>query len=421
MYLGVIADDFTGGTDIAGFLVQGGLAVTQFIGVPEAPLPGVSPDAAVVSLKSRSCPKDEAVRESLRALTWLQSQGCERFFFKYCSTFDSTAKGNIGPVTDALMEALGVDATVMAPGLPVNGRTVYCGYLFVNGVPLNESGMRHHPVTPMLDANLMRLTEAQSAGKAGNVPTPVMDKGAAAASAAMAELRKQGVRYIVPDTLNDAHLDVLAEILAGWPLVTGGSGLGGAIARQIRRARGIGGANSVDAGRPIGGKTVVLAGSASVMTNAQVARYKEKAEAFVLDVRQCVDHAELYADAVAAWVLGRKDARYAPLVYATTGPENLAAIQKEFGAEIAGSAVERLFALLASRLKAEGFNHFIVAGGETSGAVVKALNVKAFHIGPQIAPGVPWVRAVDQPVSLALKSGNFGDENFFAVAQEFYQ
>lgn len=419
MYLGVIADDFTGGTDIAGFLARNGLSVTQIIGVPEASFaPNVQ--AAVVSLKSRSCPREEAVRDSLAALGWLRDRGCEQFFFKYCSTFDSTAAGNIGPVTDALLDALGGGITVMAPALPVNGRTVYSGYLFVNGVPLNESGMRHHPVTPMHDANLMRLTEAQAQGGAANIPVPVMDAGVHAIREALEDLRAQGVRYAVPDTLHDDHLTALGEAVADLPLVTGGSGLGAGIARRLVRRHALKGGGSEAAGTPPGGRCVVLSGSASVMTNAQVARYRDKAASTRLDVGRCVADAAGYATELAAWAASQPADGAAPMVYATAGPEDLAAVHKEFGAAASGQGVENLFASLASRLKAAGFDHFIVAGGETSGSVVKALGIKAFHIGPQIAPGVPWVRAVDQPVSLALKSGNFGNEDFFTAAQGFF-
>lgn len=438
LYLGVIADDFTGGTDIAGFLVQNGLAVTQYIGVPGSDGAGASgaapgacgvggsgeagPDshAAVISLKSRSCPPDEAVRDSLEALRWLQAQGCEQIFFKYCSTFDSTAKGNIGPVTDALLDALGSSHTVLAPALPVNGRTVYCGYLFVNGVPLDESGMRHHPVTPMLDANLMRLMEAQAVGKAANIPLPHVREGAESLAKRLRELGGQDVRYIVPDAVTEEDLVALGEAVAELPLVTGGSGLGLGIARRICRKYKLAGHSSTAAGTPPGGKCVVLAGSASTMTNAQVAHYRKKAEAWEVDVRRCMTDGRGYAAETAKRLAALPAQKAAPLVFATTGPEALDAIQKEFGAEASGQAVEGFFAELAVLLHKAGFDHFIVAGGETSGAVVKALGIKAFHIGPQIAPGVPWVRAVDMPVSLALKSGNFGNEDFFFAAQEFF-
>lgn len=421
MYLGVIADDFTGGTDIAGFIVQSGLSVTQFIGVPDASFPARQSDAAVISLKSRSSPVDEAVTDSLAALRWLQEQGCEQFFFKYCSTFDSTAKGNIGPVTDALLDALQADITVMAPALPVNGRTIYMGHLFVGAELLSESGMRHHPVTPMLDSNLMRLTERQARGKAANIPFSVVDAGRDALAEALRQLKEKGIRYAVPDTLTEDHLVALGEAVAALPLVTGGSGLGMGIARRMRKQFAIARHDSTGAGAPPGGRCVVLSGSASVMTNAQVARYKKLAASQKVVERRCVVEGERYAAEMADWISSLAPGGNAPLVYATTGPEELSDIQQKYGAEASGQALERFFAVLAKNLSDRGVDHFIVAGGETSGAVVKALGVKAFHIGPQIAPGVPWVRAVDRPLSLALKSGNFGNEDFFSIAQDCFR
>lgn len=421
MYLGIIADDFTGGTDIAGFLVQNGLSVIQYIGVPDIPLAGQQPEAVVISLKSRSCPVKEAVKDSLATLRWLRAQGCRQVFFKYCSTFDSTAKGNIGPVTDALLDELQCGMTVMVPALPVNGRTVYMGNLFVNGVPLNESGMRHHPVTPMLDSNLMRLTERQSRGKAENIPFPVVDSGPEAIRASLKTAQEKGIRYVVPDSVTDAHLVSLGEAVAEMPLVTGGSGLGMGIARHLRKQHHLDGRRSTDAGAPPGGKCVVMAGSASVMTNAQVARYSSVAESRKIETRRCVTDAKGYAAEIAGWVASLAPAAKAPLVYSTTGPEDLGMIQRKFGAEASGLAVERFFAFLAKLLLDAGVDHFIVAGGETSGSIVKALGINAFHIGPQITPGVPWVRAVNRPVSLALKSGNFGNEDFFSVAQDFFK
>ncbi len=419
MQLGVIADDFTGGTDIAGFLVAEGLATIQLNGVPQGAFK-THADAAVVSLKSRSNPHEEAVRQSLAALRWLKAQGCKRFFFKYCSTFDSTARGNIGPVTDALLGELGETFTVICPALPVNGRTVYCGYLFVNGVPLNESGMRHHPITPMLDASLMRLMEAQASGKAGNVSSVIIDQGAVAVRESLAAFQAGKVRYAVLDALNDRHLTILGQVVADMPFVTGGSGLGAGIARAIAAA---GGHEHTEATRlgapPGGGRAVILSGSCSTMTNAQVAAYLKEAPSFSVDLERCVADPSGYADNVAQWV-AEQQVSLAPLIYATTDPEGLAVAQRTYGAEKASHSVEVFFSDIASRLAQRGFDHFIVAGGETSGAVVQSLGVTAFHIGPQIAPGVPWVRAVDAPVSLALKSGNFGDERFFFKAQSFF-
>jgi uncharacterized protein YgbK (DUF1537 family) len=415
MRLGVIADDFTGATDIAGFLVANSLRAVQLNGVPPADL-RVEADAVVVSLKTRSCPVPEAVSQSLAALEWLRARGCQQFFFKYCSTFDSTAQGNIGPVTDALLDALGQDFTVICPMLPVNGRTIYNGYLFVNGVPLDESGMRHHPVTPMTDANLMRLMEAQAQGKAGNVPSSVMDQGPAAVRAALAALKANGIRYAVLDALNDTHLVTMGEAVADMPLVTGGSGLADGMARAWT---GTGtAANAAAEGKPAKGRVIVLSGSCSQMTNAQVEAYRAEAPSRIVSVERCVADAASYAAELAEWVLAQPRDGLAPLVYATTAPAELQAMQERFGAARASEAVERTFGLLAKRLEQACFDQFIVAGGETSGVVTQSLGIGGFHIGPQIAPGVPWVRAVGKPLSLALKSGNFGQERFFFDAQE---
>jgi uncharacterized protein YgbK (DUF1537 family) len=415
MRLGVIADDFTGATDIAGFLVANGLRAVQLNGVPPADL-RVEADAVVVSLKTRSCPVPEAVSQSLAALEWLRARGCQQFFFKYCSTFDSTAQGNIGPVTDALLDALGQDFTVICPMLPVNGRTIYNGYLFVNGVPLDESGMRHHPVTPMTDANLMRLMEAQAQGKAGNVPSSVMDQGPAAVRAALAALKANGIRYAVLDALNDTHLVTMGEAVADMPLVTGGSGLADGMARAWT---GTGtAANAAAEGKPAKGRVIVLSSSCSQMTNAQVEAYRAEAPSRIVSVERCVADAASYAAELAEWVLAQPRDGLAPLVYATTAPAELQAMQERFGAARASEAVERTFGLLAKRLEQACFDQFIVAGGETSGVVTQSLGIGGFHIGPQIAPGVPWVRAVGKPLSLALKSGNFGQERFFFDAQE---
>ncbi|MCE9945720.1 3-oxo-tetronate kinase [Aeromonas rivipollensis] len=415
MKLGVIADDFTGATDIAGFLVENGLSTLQLSGVPEhdGDLPRV--DAVVISLKSRSCPAGEAVRDSLAALAWFQARGCPRIYQKYCSTFDSTAAGNIGPVTDALLAALGQDFTLICPALPINGRTVYQGNLFVGALPLAESGMRHHPITPMQDSNLLRLMEGQAQGRAGLVPFATIDKGAAAIAGAFEQLAEDGVRYAVVDTLTEQHLLDIATAALHMPLVTGGSGLAIGLARQLGSCD-LQGAR--EAGWPRGSRAVVLSGSCSEMTNRQVARYRQHAPALALDVTRCLEDADYPAE-LAQWVLDQPLAP-APLVYATTSPGELARIQESHGQQAASDAVEHCFARLAQLLQGAGVDGFIIAGGETSSRITQALGIKAFHIGPQIAPGVPWVRAIDAPLSLALKSGNFGDEDFFDKAQEYF-
>lgn len=264
--IGVIADDFTGATDIASFLVENGLPTVQINGVPTGKMPEAI-DALVISLKTRSCPVVEATQQSLAALSWLQQQGCKQIYFKYCSTFDSTAKGNIGPVTDALMDALDTPFTVFSPALPVNGRTVYQGYLFVMNQLLAESGMRHHPVNPMTDSYLPRLVEAQSTGRCGVVSAHVFEQGVDAVRQELARLQQEGYRYAVLDALTEHHLEIQGEALRDAPLVTGGSGLAIGLARQWAQENGN---QARKAGRPLAGRGVVLSGSCSQMTNRQV-------------------------------------------------------------------------------------------------------------------------------------------------------
>ncbi|MEZ8023343.1 3-oxo-tetronate kinase [Vibrio sp. 1F255] len=417
MLLGVIADDFTGATDIAGFLVENGMRTVQLNGIPTGEF-DTSADAVVISLKSRSCPVDQAVTDSVTALKWLQSQGCQQFYFKYCSTFDSTAEGNIGPVTDALLAELGESFTMVCPALPVNGRTVYNGHLFVFGELLSDSGMRNHPVTPMTDSSVVRMMDAQSEGVSGLVNFQTIEQGADAVTARFNELKAQGSRYAVVDAFNAEHLVTLGQAAKSMKLITGGSGLAAGIAKNWTGHL----ADQSDAkhaGSPVKAPTVVFSGSCSVMTNQQVAVYKQLAPHFAIDVKACLTN-DQYANDVFDWVMTNNQGEFAPLVYATADAAALKAIQEEYGAQASSHVVEQFFSQLAIKLHQHGVKNFIVAGGETSGVVTQSLAVKGFHIGPQIAPGVPWVKSVEGELSLALKSGNFGDKNFFAKAQSFF-
>ncbi|WED24024.1 four-carbon acid sugar kinase family protein [Vibrio sp. JC009] len=417
MLLGVIADDFTGATDIAGFLVANGMRTIQLNGVPEGNIE-VDADAVVISLKSRSCPVDEAVGSSLSALNWLKSHGCQQYYFKYCSTFDSTAEGNIGPVTDALLNALDEKFTIVCPALPVNGRTVFNGHLFVLGELLSDSGMRNHPVTPMLDSSLMRLMDAQSEGSTGLVNYQAIEEGPESVIQAFENQKNAGKRYAVVDAFNASHLDTLGKAAESLKLVTGGSGLAAGIAKnwmsQLSDQT-----EALEAGRPTKANTVLLSGSCSVRTNEQVAAYSTKAPNIALDVKSCIEKDD-YVSNITEWVMNNLDGEFAPLVYATAEPEVLKQIQKTYGVDASSKAVEGFFSQLTHQLYEKGISNFIVAGGETSGVVTQSLAVKGFHIGPQIAPGVPWVKAIDSSLSLALKSGNFGEVDFFSKAQEFY-
>jgi len=411
--LGVIADDFTGASDIASFLVENGLSAVQMNGVPQQPLNSKA-DAIVISLKSRSNPVNEAIEQSLSAYKWLKENGCSQFYFKYCSTFDSTPKGNIGPVTDALLDELGEDFTVISPALPVNGRTIFNGYLFVGEQLLSESGMKNHPITPMTDANLMRLMDAQAKGKTGLVAYADVIRGATRVKERFAELKAQGYRYAVVDAADNSQLEVLAEAVADFKLVTGGSGLGAYMAARLS-----GGKKGTNAFTPRKGKTVVLSGSCSVMTNKQVEKYRKNAPHFQLSVEQAMNNPN-YVEELYRWVIANLDAPLAPMVFATVPPDALKAIQNEFGVDKASYAIEHTFAQLALKLKRYGVTNFITAGGETSSIVVQRLGFSGFHIGKQIAPGVPWLKAVEEEIFLALKSGNFGQEDFFEYAQGMF-
>ncbi|QPB43663.1 3-oxo-tetronate kinase [Rodentibacter haemolyticus] len=409
--LGVIADDFTGASDIASFLVENGLHTVQMNGVPNVPLTE-KVDAIVISLKSRSNPVDQAVEQSLNALKWLQKSGCSQFYFKYCSTFDSTSRGNIGPVTDALLDALNDDFTVITPALPVNGRTIFNGYLFVGDVLLNESGMRDHPITPMKDANLMRLMDAQAKGKTGLVSYADVILGAEHVRACFAKLKQDGFRYVVVDAVDNSQLAVLAEAVRDLKLVTGGSGLGAYMAARLS-----GGKKATDVFVPKKGRSVILSGSCSVMTNKQVEFYKEKATAIYLNVERAIADPN-YAETLLNQVLPHLDEAFAPMVYATVPPDELKQIQSKFGGDKASLAIEQTFAKLAQLLKSNaGVENFITAGGETSSIVVQQLGFSGFQIGKQIAPGVPWLKVLGESTALALKSGNFGKESFFTDAQ----
>jgi uncharacterized protein YgbK (DUF1537 family) len=413
--LGCIADDFTGGTDLAATLVRQGMRTVQTIGVPPAALPaGI--DAVVVALKSRTAPVESAVTESLAALRYLREAGCRQFYFKYCSTFDSTPRGNIGPVADALMDALGASFTTACPAFPANGRTVYKGNLFVGDVPLAESGMRHHPLTPMTDSNLVRVLQAQTARKVGVVDHGAVARGAAAISGRFAELRAAGCGYAIVDAIADADLAALGEACAGMTLVTGGSGAALGLPANFRRA-GLLAAHGDAARLPrVEGPRAVVSGSCSAATNAQVAYMRERHPAFHVDPL-ALAHGEDVVAAALAWARERI-AREPVLIYATAPPDDVKAVQAQFGVERAGALVEDALARIGTGLVEQGVRRLVVAGGETSGALVKALGVRALMIGPEIDPGVPWTVTVGtpQPMALALKSGNFGTTDFFVKA-----
>jgi uncharacterized protein YgbK (DUF1537 family) len=413
--LGSIADDFTGATDLANTLVKAGMRTVQLLGVPRADLQVPQADAVIVALKSRSNPAPEAVEMSLAALRWLQAAGVRQFYFKYCSTFDSTDRGNIGPVADALLDALGADFTVFNPAFPTNKRTVYKGYLFVGDELLSESGMRHHPLTPMTDPSLVRVLQRQTRHKVGLVQSSTVMQGPQAVRGAFDELRRAGVRHAILDSLNDEHLYALGEACAGLPLVTGGSGMAMGLPANFVRSGQL--ERGQQAGLPrVTGAAAVIAGSCSVATQGQVALMKRSHEAFEIDPAAIAAGKDVAGDAI-AWARPRLSADRPILIYSTAAPEQVAAVQQRLGREEAGAMVEQTLGRIAQALVAAGVRRLIVAGGETSGAVVSALAVEGLRIGPEIDPGVPWTFSLGEPtLALALKSGNFGAPDFFEKA-----
>ena len=419
--LGCIADDFTGGTDLAGMLVKAGMRTVQLMGVPSGPLPD-DVDAIVIALKSRTAPVDEAVAESLAALRWLQEAGCRQFYSKYCSTFDSTPRGNIGPVAQALMQALKTDFTIACPAFPANGRTIYKGHLFVGNELLSESGMRNHPLTPMTDANLVRVLQRQVTGKVGLADFSVVEQGAVAIGERFAALRAQGCSFAIVDAVSNRDLEAIGAACADLPLVTGGSGIALGLPENFRR-RGLLAQHVVaDALPATGGLRAVISGSCSAATQRQVAVMRERAPAFHVDPLQLASGSDVVAAAL-DWA-GAHLAAGPVLIYATAPPEVVREVQQKLGVERAGNLVEEALAAIALGLVKLGVGQLIVAGGETSGAVVKALGVGGLRIGHEIDPGVPWTTALNAPgsgvpLALALKSGNFGSDDFFLKAWSF--
>ena len=394
-------------------LVSGGMRTVQLIGTPE-PGDGVDADAIVVALKTRSIESAAAVAKSLEALDYLETLGVRQVMFKYCSTFDSTDRGNIGPVADALAERLGQSPTVFCPAYPANGRSVYRGYLFVGDVPLSESGMRDHPLTPMGDANLLRVLARQSRRPVRSVGLHDVRRGAPAIREALERLAGGEPAHAIVDATEDDDLTALAEAVAGARLVTGGAGIALGLPRNFRLA-GLLGAGSAVADVVRGGRAAVICGSASVTSRTQLAEFRRRHPVFDLTAEDVAEPDRAVARAL-AWANSRRDDA-AIAVSGTAEPEAIRRNQVQFGIEEAGQRVESILSSVAAGLVGGGVRRIIVAGGETSGAVVRGLAVRRLRIGPRIDIGVPWTVADGSiPLGLALKSGNFGAADFFERA-----
>jgi uncharacterized protein YgbK (DUF1537 family) len=411
MLLGCIGDDFTGSGDLANTLARAGMRATLYAGVPDGAVDRAvdrAVEAGVVALKSRTVSAPEAVAQSLAALDWLRAQGCRQILFKYCSTFDSTPAGNIGPVAEALADRLDARRVIVCPAFPGAGRTLYMGHLFVGDRLLSESGMQDHPLTPMTDPDIRRWLSRQTQRGVGHVAMPTVRQGPEAIAAALAREEAAGRLFVVVDATGDADLMAIGAAAADLPLVTGGSGVAMGLPAGFA-AKGLL-AGTAGGWRGEAGRCAILSGSCSRATRAQVARHARSHPAREVGVGEVLD-GTLTAEGLAGWLLAQGGL---PLAFSSADPARVAEAQRRHGRERSAAAIEGLFAAVARRLVAAGVRRLVTAGGETSGAVVEALAPGAMEVGPEIAPGVPCLRAGD--LVLALKSGNFGDEGFFEDA-----
>lgn len=415
MLIGAVADDITGATDLCLMLAREGLRTVQIIGVPtQGSLPVA--DAIVIALKSRSIAANEAVEMSVAAARVLRAGGAEQLLFKYCSTFDSTDDGNIGPVTEALLGLTGSNLTIACPSFPATGRTTYRGHLFVGDALLSDSPLKDHPLNPMHDANLVRVLGHQTTLPIGLVTIDTIARGEAAVRQAFASQGAAGKRILIVDTLQDADLHTIGAACSDMPLVTGGSGIGSGLAANFVRDGKVAARPSQARMVAPKGRAVILAGSCSEATRGQIAAAKAAGlPTLGLDVDGLVRGTQTAAS-LAAWAVAQPD-NSIPLIYSSAEPAALQAIQAQLGQHASGALVETTLARVGHLLQAAGFRRYLIAGGETSGAVVAALGITTLEIGPEIAPGVPWTRSISGPnLVLALKSGNFGGEDFFLKA-----
>jgi 3-dehydrotetronate 4-kinase len=418
--LGCIADDYTGASDLANTLTRAGLRTVQTIGVPASDLALPEVDAVVVSLKSRSIEAGLAVSRSRDAEKWLRGRGASHVLFKICSTFDSTDAGNIGPVMDALCADSGDTIVLVTPAFPETGRTVYMGNLFVGSVPLNESPLKDHPLNPMHDSNLVRVLARQSKTKVALADLAVIARGPDAVRAHLAELSKKGIGAAIADAVFERDLETIGKIALDHRLSVGASGLGLGLARALVASGKVkSNASSAIASAAVGGPAACLAGSCSQATLQQVANAEAVMPVLHLDPEQAVA-GKAEARRALAWARDRlKDGPI--LIASSSTPEEVAALQSRHGRDAAGHAIEQAMADIAEGLVQSGVRRLVVAGGETSGAVVDRLKIPGFLVGAEIAAGVPVLRAVGAKAGdmlLALKSGNFGGPEFFPDALE---
>ena len=408
MLLGCIGDDFTGSSDIANTLAKGGMNVTQYNGIPLTAA-DKSVEAGVISLKSRTIAVEDAVEQSLKAVKWLLQQGCEQIFFKYCSTFDSTPKGNIGPVAEALAEFLGEDQVIFCPAFPATGRSIYQGHLFVNDVLLSDSGLKDHPLTPMTDSDLRRWLAYQTNWTVKHITHSSVQDGV---EEVIRKMEEGAPAFYIADAIKDEDLEILGKAAKSRKLLTGGSGLALGLPQNFKDNGRIKGASKH--WQKAQGKALILSGSCSIATRGQVENFKDKHPSLELTAREIFNDIQT-PQKVCDWIIQQSDT---PLVYTSADPVVVKAAQSEFGQELIADKIEKFMGAIATTMVGNGIKCIISAGGETSGAIVTALNIGTMEIGPEIAPGVPALKDSSQNLVLALKSGNFGKKSFFKDALE---
>ena len=413
--LGCIADDFTGATDLANMLVKGGLKTIQLLGTPSKNDVVPSVDAVIIALKTRTIPVEDAIEQSLQAMNWLKNAGAKQFFFKYCSTFDSTDEGNIGPVIDALMAGLETQFTIACPAFPETERTIFKGHLFVGDKLLSDSPMKDHPLTPMTDSNLVSTLSRQTSQKVGLVEYTDISGGPSEIRKAFEQLQKEHVAIAVTDVLNDEHLYLLGEAVKDFKLITGGSGIALGLPSQLKSHENHKEETTVHKLPEVLGKELILSGSCSEMTLAQVNEFSKKYCTLKLNPVELAESNSALDNAV-DWVIQAKG-KEPILVYASAPPDAVKEVQQRLGRDLASSTVENALAKIARAAVQNGFRRIVVAGGETAGAVVSNLGIKGIMIGEQIDPGVPTTVSIGNPsIGLVLKSGNFGSADFFEKA-----
>ena len=411
MLIGVIGDDFTGSSDIANNLKKAGMSVSMYAGIPKKKSQKPSSQAIVIALKTRTIPVKEAIKESTKALDWLKNANCKKIIFKYCSTFDSTKKGNIGPVIDALMKSLKSDFTIACPSFPDAGRSLYFGHMFVNGIPLNECGMENHPLTPMTDHNLVRWLNYQTKNKVGLIDIKTIKKGGEEIKKKITYLKKQGVKYCLIDTVENVDFERICEGTKHLKLLTGGSGIALGLPKIFKKQGLIKKTNEILP--KIKGYSIIVSGSCSNTTLNQVKTYKNKHPSLSLSPDKIINDSG-YLGKVIDWVIKNKNNK--PLLYSSSKPDVIKKNQKKYGKNLIATQIETFFQNVVSKLYQEDFKKIVSAGGETSGAVVKGLGLEELQIGQEISAGVPTMWEPNKSIKIALKSGNFGQEDFFSRA-----